>query len=117
MTRIATAMFAVACLALGAGCADDRPPQSRATVRAVRGDQPKVASDQRAPATQRTAGEKSEAFVISGDEDTPKAVTPATKQGKQRPGRSPRPPAEPDKPKEPTFKVSGDFEATKEKAK
>src|SRR5688572_700247 len=112
MTRIATALFAVACLALGSGCVDERPPQSRAT---VRGGQVKVVKESRpAPTADRTADQKSEAFVISGDEDTPKAVTPATKQGKQRAGRSPRPPVEPAKPKEPTFTVAGDFEATKE---
>src|SRR5687767_10339154 len=115
MTRIATALFAVASLAIGAGCADERPPQSRAT---VRGGLAKVVTESRASSTaDRTAGQKSEAFVISGDEDTPKAVTPATKQGKQRAGRSPRPPVEPAKPKEPNLYATGEFRTTKEKAR
>jgi hypothetical protein len=113
MTRIATALVAVACVAIGTGCADDRPRQSRTSVKSAGTAQSKAV-------VERKTGEKSEAFVITGDDDTPKAVippTPAIKVGKHRPDKSARPPAEVPQPKVPTFYVTGEFRTTREKAR
>ena len=111
MTRFETAIAAVAFALVAAGCHDAGPPRTATVVH--RDDKGKARStDPRTPA----ANQKSDAYVITGDSDAPKAVTPATKQGKGRSGKSARPPADPPK-KEPTFYVEGTFMPTPEKAR
>jgi hypothetical protein len=114
MTRIETAIAAVALAFIAAGCHDPGPPRT-ATV--VHQEKNKARSDRlpkedRAPA----ADQKSEAYVITGDSDAPKAVPPAVKQGKGRSGKQARPPAEPPT-KEPTFYAEGTFMPTPEKGR
>jgi hypothetical protein len=119
MIRFKTAVVVVvAALALvAAGCHDRNPPRS-----AGKGDKTKTTRTQQSSDVRAVDAntQKAEAWVISGDDDTPKSVTPEVKQGK---GKAPRPvrptqPAEPPKPEEPTFTVAGDaYDATKEKAR
>jgi len=116
MIRCKTAVVIAALALVAAGCHDRTPPRS-----AGKGDKTKTTRTQQSSEIRAvdTNTQKSEAWVISGDDDTPKSVTPEVKQGK---GKAPRPvrptqPAEPPKPEEPTFTVAGGFLKTKEKAK
>ena len=122
MIRFKTAVVVAAFALIGAGCHDSSQPRPAKVVKAQT-TRVKQSSDGRAVmvvAEGQGSAQKSEAWVIEGDDDTPKPVKPEVKQGRGKAEAKlsrPTKPVEPPKPEEPTLTVAGGFEATKEKAK
>jgi hypothetical protein len=122
MIRLKTALVVAALALIGAGCHDSSQPRPAKVVKAQT-TRVKQSSDGRAGmvvAEGQGSAQKSEAWVIEGDDDTPKPVKPEVKQGRGKAEAKlsrPTKPVEPPKPEEPTFTVAGGFLKTKEKAK
>jgi hypothetical protein len=125
MTRLRFAFVALAGVALAAvGCNADPPSPATAVSRGQSKAAVVPPRDDRTRETGRgtAVAQKGDGFVVIGNSDEPKAVTPEVHQGKAKapakavrvgkPAEPPSPPAE-----EPTFTVAGGFESTKEKAK